>query len=94
MNGLQLLQSAKLGSAPTIWSIVETGDFNGDAASDIAWRDASGNGDLLHEWRAGRAVRGGRNRAHRLVDPRGRRRLRAPCAAGASNSTCARRLDC
>jgi len=28
---------------PTNWSIVETGDFNGDGKSDILWRDTSGN---------------------------------------------------
>jgi hypothetical protein len=35
--------AAGLGSAPTVWSIVETGDVNGDGKSDILWRDTSGN---------------------------------------------------
>jgi hypothetical protein len=43
MNGAQLSQSTGLGSAPTTWSIVETGDFNGDGKSDILWQDTSGN---------------------------------------------------
>ena len=30
-------------NVPTSWSIVETGDFNGDGKSDILWRDTSGN---------------------------------------------------
>jgi hypothetical protein len=30
MNGAQLTQSAGLGSAPTTWSIVGTGDFDAD----------------------------------------------------------------
>jgi serralysin len=32
-----------VGAVPTAWSIVETGDFNGDGKSDILWRDTSGN---------------------------------------------------
>jgi hypothetical protein len=28
---------------PLTWSIAETGDFNGDAKSDLLWRDTSGN---------------------------------------------------
>jgi hypothetical protein len=32
-----------LGTVPVSWSIVETGDFNGDGKSDILWRDTSGN---------------------------------------------------
>jgi hypothetical protein len=32
-----------VGNVPTTWSIVETGDFNGDGKSDILWRDTSGN---------------------------------------------------
>jgi FG-GAP repeat len=43
MHGAQVMQSAGLGSAPTSWTIVETGDFNGDGKSDILWQDTSGN---------------------------------------------------
>ena len=28
---------------PTAWSIVQTGDYNGDGKSDLLWRDGSGN---------------------------------------------------
>src|SRR5262249_17627638 len=28
---------------PSVWTIVGTGDFNGDGKSDILWRDTSGN---------------------------------------------------
>jgi len=42
MNGAQA-SGAGVGSAPTSWSIVETGDFNGDGKSDILWQDTSGN---------------------------------------------------
>jgi hypothetical protein len=37
MNGAQVTQAAAVGSAPTSWSIVETGDYNGDGKSDILW---------------------------------------------------------
>ena len=30
------------GSAPTSWSIVGTGDFNGDGRDDILWRNTNG----------------------------------------------------
>ncbi len=32
-----------LGSVPTSFSIVQTGDYNGDGASDILWQDSQGN---------------------------------------------------
>jgi hypothetical protein len=28
---------------PTTWSIVQTGDYNGDGMSDLVWRDNLGN---------------------------------------------------
>jgi hypothetical protein len=43
MNGPQVLQSAGLATVPTAWTIVETGDFDGDGKSDILWHDTSGN---------------------------------------------------
>jgi hypothetical protein len=43
MSGAQVTQSAGLGSAPTIWSIVGQRDFNGDGKYDLLWRDNSGN---------------------------------------------------
>jgi FG-GAP repeat len=27
----------------TAWSVVQTGDYNGDGKSDLLWRDTSGN---------------------------------------------------
>jgi hypothetical protein len=43
MDGAEFTLSVGVGSAPTTWSIVETGDFNGDGKSDILWHDTSGN---------------------------------------------------
>jgi hypothetical protein len=43
MNGVQVAQAAGVGDAPTVSSIVETGDFNGDGKSDLLWQDTSGN---------------------------------------------------
>jgi FG-GAP repeat protein len=43
MNGAQVSSAASVGNVPTTWSIVETGDFDGDGKSDILWRDTSGN---------------------------------------------------
>jgi len=43
MNGAQVLQSAGVGNVPTAWTIVGTGDFNGDGKSDVLWHDTSGN---------------------------------------------------
>lgn len=46
--GNQIHASVFNGAAATNWQIVETGDFNGDAASDIIWRDASGQVAIWH----------------------------------------------
>ena len=45
MNGTTVLNpnTAGVGNVPTTWSIVGTGDFNGDGQWDILWRDTSGN---------------------------------------------------
>jgi hypothetical protein len=31
------------GNIPTFWSIVQTGDYNGDGISNLLWRDNLGN---------------------------------------------------
>jgi hypothetical protein len=43
MNGAAVLQGAGLGTIPTTFSIVQTGDYNGDGMSDLLWRDTNGN---------------------------------------------------
>ncbi len=45
MNGTMVTNSstATFGNMPLTWSVVGTGDFNGDGKSDILWRDTSGN---------------------------------------------------
>ena len=43
MNGTQIMSSAVLGNVPLTWSIVQTGDYNGDTKSDILWVDTLGN---------------------------------------------------
>jgi hypothetical protein len=45
MNGTTVLNpnTAGIGNVPTTWSIVGTGDFNGDGKSDVLWHDTSGN---------------------------------------------------
>ena len=45
MNGSQIAQTGNLGTVPGNWSIVGTGDFDGDGRGDIFWRDTnSGSG--------------------------------------------------
>ncbi len=38
-----VLSATAVGNIPTSWSVVGTGDFNGDHMTDIAWRDTAGN---------------------------------------------------
>jgi hypothetical protein len=42
-NSLDIRSSADLGNVPLNWSIVQTGDYNGDGFSDILWKDDTGN---------------------------------------------------
>jgi hypothetical protein len=46
-NSLNIRSSADLGNVPLHWSIVQTGDYNGDGFSDILWQDNTGN---LNAW--------------------------------------------
>jgi hypothetical protein len=43
MNGATVLSAGGLGNVPTTWSMVLTGDYNGDGMSDLLWRDTSGD---------------------------------------------------
>jgi hypothetical protein len=45
MNGTSILNASTsfVANVPGTWTIVGTGDFNGDGRSDILWRDTSGN---------------------------------------------------
>ena len=42
-NSLNIRSSADLSNVPLNWSIVQTGDYNGDGFSDILWEDNTGN---------------------------------------------------
>ena len=41
LGGYGVQTASSLGAVPSNWSIVETGDFDGDGKSDILWRDAN-----------------------------------------------------
>ena len=43
MNGATIASAGGIGSIPTTWSIVQTGDYDDDGKSDLLWRDTSGN---------------------------------------------------
>ena len=42
-SSVTVSQSSVIGNEPTSWSVVGTGDFNGDGKGDILWHDTSGN---------------------------------------------------
>ena len=42
-DAIQFDSKPTLGFAALAWSVVETGDFNGDSMSDILWLDTSGD---------------------------------------------------
>ena len=44
MNGTTVLNPATtfVAQVSTVWSIVGSGDFNGDGMSDVLWRDTNG----------------------------------------------------
>jgi hypothetical protein len=42
MDGLVLAQGAILGTIPGSWTLMGTGDLNGDGKSDIVWRNTDG----------------------------------------------------
>jgi hypothetical protein len=45
MNGTAVLNASSsfVANVPGNWSIVGTGDFNGDGMGDLLWQDTSGN---------------------------------------------------
>src|ERR1700750_1818883 len=43
MNGTQVSSTPDLGIVGNGWSIVGTGDFNGDGFGDILWRNTNGD---------------------------------------------------
>jgi hypothetical protein len=43
MNGAAVSSASGLGNVPITWSVIQTGDYNGDGMSDLLWRDGSGN---------------------------------------------------
>ena len=43
MNGTHIVSSPDFINVPTSWTIVGTGDFNGDGKTDILWRSSTGD---------------------------------------------------
>jgi hypothetical protein len=46
MNGAAVATAGALGNIPATFSIVQTGDYNGDGMSDIMWQDNLGNASM------------------------------------------------
>ena len=43
MNGTRIVQATGIANVPAVWSVAETGDYNGDGKSDDLWHDTSGD---------------------------------------------------
>jgi hypothetical protein len=43
MNGAMVSSAGSLGNVPTNWSILQTGDYDGNGKFDLLWRDNGGN---------------------------------------------------
>jgi hypothetical protein len=43
LNGTPVQSTASLGAVPSTWSIVQTGDYDGNGTTDILWEDNGGN---------------------------------------------------
>ncbi len=43
MNGTQIVSASDFINVPPSWTIIGTGDFNGDGETDILWRNANGD---------------------------------------------------
>jgi beta-ureidopropionase / N-carbamoyl-L-amino-acid hydrolase len=41
-NGATISSAGGIGTVPATWSIVQTGDYDGDGKTDLLWRDTSG----------------------------------------------------
>jgi hypothetical protein len=77
------MSSGGLGNVPTTWSVVQTGDYNGDGRSDLLWRDSSGN-TAIHERNECSVISGSRKHSHHLDSAIRQDARRAPCPAALS----------
>src|SRR5437868_4783704 len=85
MNGTSVIGGGSPGSAPSPWTIVGQGDFNGDGFADILWRNAT-TGQLVVWLLSGTSLIGGGSPARR----RGPGLSPAPATSTAPNPvTCA-----
>src|SRR5437868_2546707 len=66
MNGTSVIGGGSPGSAPSPWTIVGQGDFNGDGFADILWRNAT-TGQLVVWLLSGTSLIGGGSPARRRV---------------------------